>query len=267
MKKVLITLFTTTMFLSACAQENNENSPPPNDTVTQPNQTVNQDQSIITKNDSSTSTEQGTQTKEVNGADIRTIEIGHHYIGNIFIKMEPNTDHITATLNNEELHEEVAPELLLSTSEHTLIVDTRVPDGTAAKPSTVNGNLNKEPLTLSLIVPEKMYEQISLITQSGNITAEHMNTNTMVIKTDAGNLDMKQVNASKLNAESGAGNIFFKTDTPDAFTIIAGTGAGKLELLGEVIEQTESSEPDLTIGTGAKEARFATGAGNVRVYE
>ncbi|WIV19859.1 DUF4097 family beta strand repeat-containing protein [Paenibacillus polygoni] len=272
MKKLFFALFATMLLLSACDKENtNDDSPVQNDssvqndTAVHPSQDSNQDNAVNPPTTSSAG--RSTYTKELNAADIHSIEVSQHYIGNIFIKMEQNTDHITATLNNEEINAETAPELVLSTNSQTLIAEVRVPGDIDANSNHTGANPNHVKLNLTLIIPEKAYEHISLITQSGNITVERLNTKTMEIKTDAGNLDMKQVSTSQLNAESGAGDIFFQTDTPEAFTFLAGTGSGKLELLGEVIEQTASSEPDHTIGSGANEARLVTGAGIVRVYQ
>lgn len=271
MKKLFFALLSTMLLLSACGKEDNENPPTQNDSSVQNDTTIhlsqNSDQNNTVNTPSTSAAGRSTYTKELNAADIHSIEVSQHYTGNIFIKTEPNTDHITATLNNEEVNEETAPELVLSTDSQTLIAEVRVPDETDTNSSHIGANPNNVKLNLTLIIPEKAYEHISLNTQSGNITVERLNTKAMEIKTDAGNLDMKQVSTSQLNAESGAGDIFFQTDIPETFTFLAGTGSGKIEVLGEVIEQTDSSEPDHTVGNGANEARLITGTGTVRVYQ
>ncbi|SDX43869.1 DUF4097 family beta strand repeat-containing protein [Paenibacillus sp. PDC88] len=207
-----------------------------------------------------------TQTQEVDATDIRSIRMAEGFEGNIFVKMEPNADRITATLNIEHGSQEEQPLLFVNTVDQTLTTGIRYPEGTTSEQlNHTSGNAAvQKSATLSIIVPEKLYEEMSLTTKSGYITVERMNAAFMQAKTGAGNLDMKQVNAEELDGETGAGDVFFKISEPKHYQFMAKTGSGKVELLGEVYEDDGRM---IAKGNGFNEAQLVTSKGNVRVYE
>ncbi|GAK41856.1 DUF4097 family beta strand repeat-containing protein [Paenibacillus urinalis] len=207
-----------------------------------------------------------TQTQEVDATDIRSIRMAEDFEGNIFVKMEPNADRITATLNIEHWSQEEQPLLFVNTVDQTLTAGIRYPEGTASEQvnHTIGNAAAQESATLSIIVPEKLYEEMSLTTKSGYITVERMNAAFLQAKTGAGNLDMKQVNAEELEGETGAGDVFFKISEPKHYQFMAQTGSGKVELLGEVYEDDGRM---IAKGNGFNEAQLVTSRGNVRVYE
>ncbi|SFS81887.1 DUF4097 family beta strand repeat-containing protein [Paenibacillus sp. 453mf] len=207
-----------------------------------------------------------TQTQEIEATDIRSIRIAEGYEGNIFIKMESNAERITATLNVEQWSHEEQPLLFVNTVDQTLTTGIRYPEGTTSEQVNHN-NSNaavQENATLSIIVPEKLYEEIILTTKSGYITVERMNAAFMEVKTGAGNLDLKQVNAEKFAGETGVGDVFFKISHPEHYKFRANTGNGKVEMLGEVYEDHSRL---IAKGNGFNETQLVTSKGNVRVYE
>ncbi|MCM3784971.1 DUF4097 domain-containing protein [Neobacillus mesonae] len=201
-----------------------------------------------------------TQTREVEASDIRSLRTAEGFEGNIYVTMDPNADRITATLNIENWLLEEQPLLFTNTKDQTLTAGIRYPMETTHE----GKELHHENVTLSIVVPEKLYTGISLITKSGYISVERMNASAMETRTGAGNLDLKQINAEEFHGKTEAGDVFFKINQPEHYKFMAKTHSGSMELLGEVYEDEQGQQQ---IGNGFNEVQLMTNEGNVRVYE
>ena len=110
--------------------------------------------------------------------------------------------------------------------------------------------INIKTETLYVDLPGEVYKKISLITTSGNITGEKLNTDELVLTSDSGEIDINGFDGKMLKGEIVAGNVTLKGINGD---LDINNDTGNVTVSHKGIFQNDSS---IRSNTGKVEVEF-----------
>ncbi len=98
-----------------------------------------------------------------------------------------------------------------------------------------NFNFSRQPLRLTVEIPEKQYASIQAKSDNGRIQAERLQADELVFQTDNGRIELKQLEASKIYVKSDNGRIELQQVQGD---IIGKTDNGRITVLTDHLDQS-----------------------------
>lgn len=124
--------------------------------------------------------------------------------------------------------------------------------------------------TLTVYMPEKMYDTLNIESDNGLIIVDQSKANDIQVKTDNGKIELRDINSSTINVHSSNGKIIF--DHVEG-NIVGKTNNGIIELVTEDLErsidlETDNGKIDVRTMQEPKNVTFdvRTGNGKIRIF-
>lgn len=147
----------------------------------------------------------------------------------------------------------------LNSSGGTVTVEGIEQDGFTFGISIVNVKLRLE-------VPERMFESIELELGSGNVDAEGIRSNELLIRVGSGNIELSDIEASRAEIRSGSGNVEAENSRLGELTAELGSGDITLEdIQGSLKTETGSGNIKIELQNLDNAIAAKSSSGNITV--
>ncbi|MDX8363240.1 DUF4097 family beta strand repeat-containing protein [Cytobacillus sp. IB215316] len=202
------------------------------------------------------------EKKEVKNEEIKKIDID---FPSTDIEVQPSDDDSFIIEVNGRVSEKLKDKFKLNVEEQGDLLKVEFQD-----PNTFfNIGVSIVDTTVSVYLPTKVYESVTINTASGNIEAEQLNTNQLNVSAASGNIKMKDMQAEKVYTSTASGNI--TVDQQQAITSSFEVASGNMYLTNVVGNVTaHSSSGNITLHNEESSGNISANAlsGNVKIeYE
>jgi DUF4097 and DUF4098 domain-containing protein YvlB len=193
------------------------------------------------------------ETEETSSNDVTALNI-KNFDGDIEIVSKKGLDKIQTQLkgNIYSLTSQKKPKVSLQKDGKTLEITRTKEDK--------NVSFSYELLTLTVSVPQKEYEILTLSTEPGDLQISNISAKQIQADTTDGNIRFNDTFSDKLSATTDHGDINLTTSTkPSELQVYAKTEYGKVTVFGK------SSKDEVQVGDGNKQIKLQTNDGDISV--